>query len=162
MYTDLLWRTFEATGFESPVPEGGGLLLCPVFLPLARIYHKPQMKHTLLFRGSDQDSTNKRKDEYRNKCYCASLWPTLLPAGAAPGTGWMATAGLSAWSRNLPQEPRHLRPALTSPAALSKLVSREWREMHKETSRNCLVLQWPLLTKHLDPPMTPAVLPSLA
>lgn len=24
MYTDLLWRTFEATGFESPVPEGGG------------------------------------------------------------------------------------------------------------------------------------------
>lgn len=63
MCTGLLWRPFEAAGFELPLSEGRGFLLCLIFLPLAHIYHSPKMKRTLLFRGSDQDSRNKGQAE---------------------------------------------------------------------------------------------------
>lgn len=116
MCTDLLWRTFEATSSELPVSEGRGFLLCLVFLPLAYIYRKLKMKQTLLFWGSDQDSRNKRMAECRTSVIVVFYDPYCsLQEQHQMHDEW---PGRTAPQRNLPQEMRHLGPALSSSARL--------------------------------------------
>lgn len=142
MCTDLLWRTFEATGFESPFLKGeGSSFVLFSYLPLVFITNSKwntlfsfeALTRTVQTKGRMNIGTSVIVLPSDPRC---SLQEQHQAQDEWQQPGW-------AWSRDLPQETRHLWPALTSPVALSKLVSKGWREMHKGTSRNCLVIRWP-------------------